>query len=125
MSEKEPILKAESSLTERYQTTIPEVVRKALGLSKGDKLEFLFDDTGAVRIAKREPQEIEHTDPALPAFLRLLENDIESNPQNLKEVSTPFWGLIEKLSSDVEVDLDQRLEFGLDELIPGDKPDRA
>jgi antitoxin PrlF len=125
MSEKEPILKAESTLTERYQTTIPEVVRKALGLSKGDKLEFLIDDAGAIRIAKREPIADEHVDPALPAFLQLLESDIQNNPQNLKQLGVPFFGVIENFTDEVDVDLDQKLDFSLDELIPGDNPNRS
>ena len=29
---------AESTLSDRYQTTVPEAVRKALGLSKRDKI---------------------------------------------------------------------------------------
>ena len=29
---------AESTLTDRYQTTVPEPVRKALGLNKRDKI---------------------------------------------------------------------------------------
>ncbi|MFM8927879.1 MAG: type II toxin-antitoxin system PrlF family antitoxin, partial [Rhodoluna sp.] len=36
----------ESSLTDRYQTTVPKQVRKALGLSKRDKLEWIIDESG-------------------------------------------------------------------------------
>jgi antitoxin PrlF len=32
------VLEAESTLTTRYQTTIPDAVRKVLGLSKHDRL---------------------------------------------------------------------------------------
>lgn len=110
MDDKKPLVTAESTLTDRYQTTIPEVVRKALGLGKRDKLEFLLDETGAVRIKKAEQPE-EHFDPALIAFLDLLAKDIEQNPQNLREVPESLWLAIDKLTEGVEVDLDEKLEF--------------
>ncbi len=110
MSEKKPLVTAESTLTDRYQTTIPEVVRNALGLSKRDKLEFLLDETGAVRIKKASDPE-EHLDPTLMAFLDLLAKDIEQNPHNLREVDDSFWLAIDKLTEGVEVDLDEKLDF--------------
>jgi len=110
MDDKKPLVSAESTLTDRYQTTIPEVVRKALGLGKRDKLEFLLDETGAVRIKKAsEPQE--HLDPTLMAFLELLAKDIEQNPQNLREVGESFWLGIDKLTEGVEVDPNEKLDF--------------
>jgi antitoxin PrlF len=110
MEDKKPLVTAESTLTDRYQTTIPEVVRKALGLGKRDKLEFLLDETGAVRLKKSQDLE-EHEDPALMAFLDLLAKDIEENPQKLREVPEFFWLAIDKLTEGVEVDLDEKLEF--------------
>lgn len=110
MEDKKPLVTAESTLTDRYQTTIPELVRKALGLGKRDKLEFLLDETGAVRLKKAQDLE-EHEDPTLMAFLDLLAKDIEQNPQNLREVPDSFWLAIDKLTEGVEVDLDEKLEF--------------
>jgi antitoxin PrlF len=110
MEDKKPLVTAESTLTDRYQTTIPEVVRKALGLGKRDKLEFLLDETGAVRLKKSQDLE-EHEDPTLMAFLDLLAKDIEENPQKLREVPESFWLAIDKLTEGVEVDLDEKLKF--------------
>jgi antitoxin PrlF len=110
MDDKKPLVSAESTLTDRYQTTIPEVVRKALGLGKRDKLEFLLDETGAVRLKKVEDLE-EHEDPTLMAFLDLLAKDIEQNPQNLRELDDSFWQAIDKLTEGVEVDMDEKLDF--------------
>jgi antitoxin PrlF len=110
MDDKKPLVSAESTLTDRYQTTIPEVVRKALGLGKRDKLEFLLDETGAVRLKKVEDLE-EHEDPTLMAFLDLLAKDIEQNPQNLRELGDSFWQAIDKLTEGVEVDMDEKLDF--------------
>ncbi|MFM5951744.1 MAG: type II toxin-antitoxin system PrlF family antitoxin [Micrococcales bacterium] len=110
MNDKEPLVSAESTLTDRYQTTIPEVVRKALRLTKRDKLEFLLDENGAVRLQKAAAPQT-HQDPTLAAFLDLLAKDIEKNPQNLREVDESFWLAIDKLTADVEVDLDEKISF--------------
>lgn len=39
---------AESTLTERYQTTVPEIVRRALRLGKRDKIRFTLRPDGDV-----------------------------------------------------------------------------
>jgi antitoxin PrlF len=119
MEDKKPLVTAESTLTDRYQTTIPEVVRKALGVGKRDKLEFLLDETGAVRLKKAQDLE-EHEDPTLMAFLDLLAKDIEQNPQNIREVDDSFWLAIDKLTEGVEVDLDEDIGYTLAELMSDD-----
>jgi len=111
MTQERPEISAESTLTDRYQTTIPELVRKALGLQKGDKLAFLLDETGGIRLSRQKPEEPEHVDPVLAGFLELLAKDIEENPQNLREIDESFWLEIDKLTEGVEVDLDEKLEF--------------
>jgi len=111
MTQENPGISAESTLTDRYQTTIPAMVRKALGLTKGDKLEFLLDETGGIRLSRQKPDEPEHVDPVLAGFLDLLAKDIEENPQNLREIDASFWRGIDKLTEGVEVDLDEKLEF--------------
>ena len=35
-------LEAESTLTDRYQTTVPETVRRALRLRKRDKIQYVI-----------------------------------------------------------------------------------
>lgn len=111
MTQKRPDLSAESTLTDRYQTTIPALVRKALGLQKGDKLEFLLDESGGIRLSRQKPEEPEHIDPALAGFLDLLAKDIEENPHKLRELDDSFWLELGKLTKGVEVDLDEKLEF--------------
>jgi len=111
MTQEKPEISAESTLTDRYQTTIPAMVRKALGLTKGDKLEFLLDENGGIRLSRQKPEEPEHVDPVLAGFLDLLAKDIEENPQNLREIDESFWLGIDKLTEGVEVDLDEKLEF--------------
>ena len=116
MNEKRPELSAESTLTDRFQTTIPAMVRKALGLAKGDKLEFLLDETGGIRLSRQTPEEPEeHFDPVLAGFLDLLAKDIEENPQNLREIDANYFDKWEKLlgifESDEPFDPDEKLEF--------------
>ncbi|NDE68811.1 MAG: hypothetical protein EB057_01910 [Microbacteriaceae bacterium] len=62
----------ESSLTDRYQTTVPARIRKLLGLNKRDKLEWILDESGGVRVTKRNPEELEHADPTVDAWLDFL-----------------------------------------------------
>ena len=41
-----------STLTTKYQATIPKQVREVLQLAAGDRVEFLIDPAGAVRLRK-------------------------------------------------------------------------
>jgi antitoxin PrlF len=115
MTQERPEISAESTLTDRYQTTIPAVVRKALGLSKGDKLQFLLDESGGIRLSRQKPEEPEHVDPVLAGFLDLLAKDIEDNPQNLREIDSSYFDKWEKLlgifESDEPFDPDEKLDF--------------
>jgi AbrB family looped-hinge helix DNA binding protein len=46
-------------LTTKYQATIPKPVREALRLGAGDRIEFLLDDSGDVRVRKAPPSDAE------------------------------------------------------------------
>lgn len=48
-----------STLTTKYQATIPRPVRDALGLGAGDRIEFLLDAKGVVRVRKAPPADAE------------------------------------------------------------------
>lgn len=75
------VFEAESTLTERYQTTIPDAVRKVLGLGKHDKLIYRLTGAGEVRLVKAEP-EASH-DAALAPFLALLDKRLASHPKKI------------------------------------------
>lgn len=75
------ILEAESTLTSRYQTTIPDAVRKVLGLGKQDRLLYRVTDAGEVQLAKAQTRAAE--DPALLPFLALLDQRLESRPDKV------------------------------------------
>ena len=100
------ILKVESTLTDRYQTTVPDVVRKALGLSKRDKICYVIHADGSIKISRSE--EIE-SDPILSKFLAFLAQDMEQNPQQIQSIEGETIDEIKSLVADVEIDLDAPL----------------
>lgn len=100
-------INAESTLTERFQTTVPSPVRKALGLQKKDKIAYTLQADGTVVISKLEVQK-EH-DPVLSSFLVFLESDLQSHPENLVRLTTSSKTKIENLIGDIDLDLDEDL----------------
>ena len=46
-----------STLTTKYQATIPKTIRDALELAAGDRIEFLIDEDGDVRVRKALPDQ--------------------------------------------------------------------
>jgi antitoxin PrlF len=91
----------ESTLTDRYQTTVPESVRKSLGLNKRDKICYTIQADGTVLISR-----VQQSDPILDKFLNFLTQDIEKNPQYLTAISFNLVSRIQSLVADVEVDID-------------------
>lgn len=75
------IIEAESTLTGHHQATIPGPVRKALGLHPHDRVIFRVMDDGKVHLAKAETPESD--DPALAAFLVLLDARMAQQPQSI------------------------------------------
>ncbi len=98
------VIETESTLTERYQTTIPAPVRTALGLSKKDKIRYAIHQDGTVTITKNHVGE--EDDPVLAKFLDFLATDIETNPQNLQGIDSNLRERVSDLVAGVEVDLD-------------------
>jgi antitoxin PrlF len=99
-------LTTESTLTDRYQTTIPEAVRKSLGLSKRDRLRYTIESDGRVVISRSES---EHSDPVLEKFLAFLEGDIAQNPQQISAIDVDLVARAKALVRDVDLDLDAPL----------------
>ena len=100
------ILKAESSLTDRYQTTIPDLVRKTLGLNKRDKIAYAVNSDGTVTITRSETSQ---EDPALGKFLDFLAQDMEQNPQYIQPMTSATVERVQSLVENVEIDLDASL----------------
>lgn len=94
-----------SRLTDRYQTTVPSGVRKQLRLRKGDQIRYRTDTTGRVYIEAVSDE----ADPALGAFLDLLERDLIAHPERLKPLSPNVLTRLDTLVGDIDVDLDAPL----------------
>ncbi len=101
------ILEVESTLTDRYQTTVPETVRRALKLSKRDKIHYAISPEGKVVLTRADASE--EDDPLLGQFLGFLARDLASHPEQLQAIDASLVPRIHSLVGDIEVDLDAAL----------------
>ena len=93
-------LEVESTLTDRYQTTVPETVRRALQLGKRDKIHYTIRPSGEVVLTRAEGD-----DPVLGQFLGFLARDIASHPERLQAVDAGLVQRLHSLVGGIEVDL--------------------
>jgi antitoxin PrlF len=100
------LMEAESSLADRYQTTVPETIRRALKLGNRDKIHYVIKPTGEVIMTRAEDA---GEDPALGPFLDLLARDIEANPKRLQPLDVDLLKRISVLTEGVEYDIDAAL----------------
>lgn len=100
-------LEVESTLTDRYQTTVPETVRRTLRLGKRDKIHYSIRPSGEVVLTRAASHEDE--DPALSPFLGFLARDIASHPERLQAMDTDLVRRLQSLVGGIEVDLDAAL----------------
>jgi antitoxin PrlF len=102
-----PLLEIESSLTDRYQTTVPDAVRRALKLRKRDRIVYSVRDDGAVVLTRKpEPEE---SDPVMDRFLTFLARDMSAHPEHPRAIDTGLLARIQPLIAGVDVDLDAPL----------------
>lgn len=97
----------ESKLTDRYQTTVPLSVRRALHLRKGDRIFYSVSPAGQVVIARAVAPEPE--DAALEPFLRLLAGDIATRPEKLRSPDTSLVKRIRSLTRGAKIDPESAL----------------
>ncbi|MBC7706297.1 MAG: type II toxin-antitoxin system PrlF family antitoxin [Rhodoferax sp.] len=100
-------LEVESTLTDRYQTTVPETVRRSLRLGKRDKIHYTIRPNGEVVLSRAEV--LEADDPVLSQFLDFLSRDIASHPERLQALDTRFVQRLQSLTRSVEIDFDAPL----------------
>lgn len=100
------LLQTESTLTDRYQTTIPDAVRKALHLNKRDKILYTVQPDGHVHLSKIDENQ---DDPVIDTFLDFIAEDLRNNPKNLTSVNKTLFNRIESLVDGVQFDLNDLL----------------
>ena len=100
-------LEVKSTLTDRYQTTVPETVRRVLRLKKRDKIQYLIRPSGEVVLTRAN--EVEADDPVVAQFLGFLAQDMAAHPERLQAINNPFVQRIPSLVAGVDVDLNAPL----------------
>jgi antitoxin PrlF len=100
-------LQVESTLTDRYQTTVPETVRRALRLGKRDKINYTIRPDGEVVLTRAAAGE--NDDPALAPFLGFLARDLAEHPERLQAVDAGLAQRLQALVGGVAVDLEAPL----------------
>jgi antitoxin PrlF len=101
------IFEIESTLTDRYQTTVPEPVRRALKLGKRDKLRYALQADGSV-IMTRVP-ETDAADPVLEQFLGFIAHDLINHPERVRSIDPELVERLQSLVGPVDIDLDAPL----------------
>ncbi len=99
-------LEVESTLTDRYQTTVPESVRRALRLGKRDKIHYAIQATGEVLLTRAAAPE---ADPVIGKFLDFLAGDMAAHTQRLQRIDMSLVQLGRELTADVMFDMDAPL----------------
>jgi antitoxin PrlF len=94
-----------STITAKGQTTVPKAVRQALAVDYGGKIVYRIEDG---RVTVHNP-EVEHCDPAVAAFLRLLEKDLAAG-RNVRDLPAGLTTAMRRAAKDVRVNLEEELE---------------
>lgn len=97
----------QATLTSKGQLTLPKSIRQALGVTTGGKVCFELRGGGEVVVTRADS---EHEDPAIGAFLGLLEQSISQGKQ--------LGSLPEELAQAMLASLAQAVD--LDEVIEGE-----
>lgn len=99
-----------STLTDRFQTTIPTFVRNELGLEKRDQIEFLKSDDGYIVLKKAEPKQDDgEFSPELLAWLDFISKDHNQRPEQIKPFTTEMRDKAYQLTNGYDIDLDASL----------------
>jgi antitoxin PrlF len=101
-------LQLESSLTDRYQTTVPAPVRTALGLGKRAKIRYALQSDGTVLISRATDDRAD--DPVLGQFLGFLAKDLQAHPGRIQALSPAWAKRLKSLVAGTKVNLNAPLD---------------
>lgn len=99
-------LELESTLTDRYQTTVPDAVRRALHLGKRDRIRYLVQENGSVVLQRADDEE----DSVLGTFLAFLASDIAKHPQHVRALDAGLAKRMRSVTKGVKIDLNAALD---------------
>lgn len=102
MAAKTPASYSESTLSDRYQTTIPELIHKVFELNMRNEICYTIASNGTVVSCVNETD----SDPIVGQLLNFLARDMQKNSQHLHAISSDLVSCIQSLVADVDVELD-------------------
>lgn len=98
-----------ATMTAKGQITVPKPIREALGAETGTKVAFDLRENGQVVVSRAEA---EHEDPAIRAFLGLIEKEIEAG-RGVEEISDDVARRMLEHAA-LDIDLDEPIEGDVD-----------
>lgn len=102
------LLKEESTITAKGQTTVPKSVRQALGVDYGGRIAFFVDDQRRVYVERVTE---EASDPVLDRFLEFLAQDMsEHSGTSVAALPASLRNRVAALVGDMDVDLDAGID---------------
>lgn len=106
-------IEVDSTLTDRFQTTVPASVRQALKLNRRDRIHYLIRDNGEVVLSRAQTPTDE--DPVMKQFLTFLERDLQQHPERIRPVTHNTFAEAKSLTAGIQVNLDDVLAEDEDE----------
>lgn len=102
------LLKEESTITAKGQTTVPKSVRQALGVDYGGRIAFFVDDQRRVYVEKVTE---EVSDPVVDRFLEFLARDMSKHPAtSVTALPASLRDRMAGLIGNMDVDLDAEID---------------
>jgi antitoxin PrlF len=102
------LLKEESTITAKGQTTVPKSVRQALGVDYGGRIAFVVDDHHRVYVEKATE---EVSDPVVDRFLEFLAQDMSKHPgTSVAALPASLRNRMAVLVENIDVDLDSAID---------------
>lgn len=98
-----------STITAKGRITVPKAVRQVLGVQPGDKIVFRIEND---RVTLRRFA-VEHHNPALGSFLKLLESDI-AHGRRIRDLPKGVTASLRRAIKRMTVDLDEPLHGDID-----------
>ncbi|WP_279359056.1 type II toxin-antitoxin system PrlF family antitoxin [Methylobacterium indicum] len=100
------LVRERSKITSKGQTTIPKVVRQALGVGYGGEIDFVVDEGGRVSLVAAQDE----TDPVIESFLTFLAQDMARDPARITAFPADLAERMAVLTAGMSVDLDDEVD---------------